>query len=214
MRKRRCFSREQLHPFEVNPPGAAKRLDGLAIFGQTRPLEIEIGFGKGAMLLAMAEQKPERQFLGIEKDRGLQLYVATRIARRGWNHVKVAYGDAQRWLNDWLSPGCAAVVHVYFPDPWWKRRHHKRRLFTPAFVEACYRILEPRGWLHVATDVEEYFEIIRQAMAAVPNLIPLSSADSFPQLQTNFLIKARQAQRAIWTASYQKSDAVPTRNGT
>lgn len=206
MRKRHCLPREQLAPFEVEAPKDGRRLDSKSIFQNNDPLEIEIGFGKGAMLLAMAERRAHHNFLGIEWDRGLQLYVASRLARRGGlRNVRVAYGDANVWLRDALLPSRAYAIHVYFPDPWWKRRHHKRRLFTPAFVQLCWNTLEHQGLLAMATDVEEYFAIMEQSLRCVPGFVPVHDINTTIPIQTSFSNKAIKANRPIWKAIYQKS---------
>src|SRR5262249_23081447 len=150
-----------------------------------QPLEIEIGFGKGAFLLDQATKHPERNYLGIEIDRGLQLYVATRVAKRALPNVRLVGTDARRYLTDCLKFESATAVHVYFPDPWWKRRHRKRRVFTAELAEQCERILFPEGKLHIATDVEEYFFIMQRTVAENTQF---RKTDEVPPLdvETNF----------------------------
>src|SRR4051812_3618280 len=134
---------EQLQPYlfevpEVAIPGAdAPRLAWGSIFGNQAPVEIEVGFGKGLFLLTASQERPEVNFFGIEIERKYQLSTANRIAKRHLHNVRLACTDARLFLRDWVEPGSVTAVHVYFPDPWWKKRHHKRRLFTAEFAAAC-----------------------------------------------------------------------------
>src|SRR6201999_2801602 len=91
--------------------------------------------------------------------------------KRELTNVRVACADARRFLHDRVSPGSVHAVHVYFPDPWWKKRHHKRRGFTEEFALSCARVLRPGGELRVATDVEDYATMVREVMTSVP-LVP------------------------------------------
>src|SRR5206468_8346939 len=140
---------------------------------------------------------PGTNYLGIEVLRALQLYAATRLAERTLTNVRVACTDARTFLHDRVRPGSVQAVHVYFPDPWWKKRHHKRRVWTPEFAADCERVLRPGGWLHAATDVEEYYRHIRELLDARPGLRLVTAAEQAgppapEELLTNFERKARQ----------------------
>jgi tRNA (guanine-N7-)-methyltransferase len=203
VRNRKQLPLEALQQFLLTPPDPPQPLDGRVIFGNDHPLEVEVGCGKGAFLLHQALRYPQHNFLGIEIDRGLQLYVATRMAKRSLHHVRMIGSDAKAFLRDCLAPGCVSAVHVYFPDPWWKKRHRKRRVFTPDFAQECERVLQPDGKLHVATDVEEYFHEITNIVAAHTGFQPLTELPPW-EVETNFERKAKQEQRAIWRISYRK----------
>ncbi len=191
---------EALAPYllETAPPDAddlSPPLDWPAVFGDGRPVEIEVGCGKGLFLLTEALARPDVNFLGVEVVRKYQLYTATRMAKRGLRNVRVACADARLLLRDRVPSASVQAVHVYFPDPWWKKRHHKRRVFTAEFVASVARALTPGGRLHAATDVESYFHIMRDLVAAEPRLRLLPSpepAASENQLHslTNFERKA------------------------
>lgn len=206
MRSRKQLPLEALLPFLLKPNDPPVLLDGPAIFGNDHPLEIEVGCGKGAFLVDHAEKHPERNFLGIEIDRGLQLYVATRIAKREMRHVRMVGTDALPFLQDSIATGCVAAVHVYFPDPWWKRRHLKRRVFSGAFVQQCERVLQTEGKLHIATDVEEYFH---QIIKTVESSSRLHRTEEVPPLEaeTNFARKAKLQARDVWQVTYRKAVA-------
>lgn len=129
------------------------------------PLEVEIGFGSGEFLLGRATAHPERRFLGFEVKRELCRDVVRAIEAAGLRNVWISDDDA-RWALPQLDLcGRVAVVHVLYPDPWWKRRHHAKRLFRLPFVELVHSLLEPGGLLHVRTDVEGYAQLIEQVVA-------------------------------------------------
>src|SRR5262249_27473453 len=156
---------EELAPYLLDVSEPPAPLDWRAVFGNDAPVEIEVGFGKGLFLVTAATASPGVNFLGVEVVRKYQLFAATRMAKRGLPNVRLVKADAREFLRDCAAAGSVAAVHVYFPDPWWKKRHHKRRVFTPEFAAACARVLRPGGRLHVATDVEEYFALMREAIA-------------------------------------------------
>jgi tRNA (guanine-N7-)-methyltransferase len=180
-----------------------------AVFSNDHPVEIEVGFGKGAFLVAAAVAHPETNYLGIEVDRGLQLYVATRLAKRSLANAKVCCADARQLFENSVAPSSVAAVHVYFPDPWWKKRHKKRRVFTPGFAAAAERALVPGGRLLIATDVEEYFGVMTELVAARPGFCEISRrVETGPpapdELITNFERKAREKGGPVWRAEYRK----------
>jgi len=169
---------------------AAGRLDLAAVFGNRRPVEVEIGSGKGTFLLARAAARPEANFLGIEYARGYCLYAADRIRRAGLGNVRMICADAGRFLAEHLADASVWRLHVYFPDPWPKRRHRRRRLIGLPFAEQAHRVLRPGGLLVVVTDHRGYFEQIRRLLAgaagfaAVP--LPPMSDKSGEIVGTNF----------------------------
>ena len=136
------------------------------MFGNDHPVEIEIGPGRGDVLLALAAARPHVNFFGIEHVRGAVERLTSRIDAAGLTNARVICGDAG-CVVDRLVPGASvARYHVYFPDPWPKRRHHRRRIFTPAFVAALRRTLAPGGAVHVATDLGWLYERIEDALRA------------------------------------------------
>lgn len=120
--------------------------------------EIEIGSGKGTFLLEEGARRPEVNFLGIEHAREFFLYAADRVRRRGLANVRLLYADAAAFLRHRTPDAIASVIHLYFPDPWPKSRHHKRRMVQDAFLAEALRVLEPGGELRIVTDHDDYWE--------------------------------------------------------
>jgi tRNA (guanine-N7-)-methyltransferase len=149
-------------------------------------------------------------FLGVEIVRKYQLFSATRLAKRALGNVRVAGSDARVLLRDRVVPGSVQAVHVYFPDPWWKKRHHKRRVFTAEFAATCARILRHGGRLCIATDVAEYHAVMADLVAAQPSLRPLpppepgTPAHDLDYL-TNFERKFRKQGKPIFRQQYERT---------
>ncbi len=195
------------------PPDQPLGWEGL--FGDERPIELEIGCGKGLFLVNAASQRPEHGFVGVELSRKYARLAAERIVKRGVANVRIWPGDAGAVMKRLVGDASLRTVHVYFPDPWWKKRHKKRRVFTASLVVEIVRSLEPGGRLDVATDVEEYFEVIRGLIAAEPRLVelpppPLKPPEHDLDYLTNFERKFRIEGRAIHRASYHKATAITT----
>ncbi len=144
---------EQLTPYLLEVPEAPAPFDWRAVFGNEHPVEVEIGFGKGLFLVTAAQACPGVNFLGIEVVRKYQLFTATRVAKRDLANVRLAKADARAFLRDCVAPASVQAVHVYFPDPWWKKRHHKRRVFIPAPPG----LKEPQHDLDYLTNFERKF---------------------------------------------------------
>lgn len=173
----------------------------------TGPLEVEIGFGSGEFLLGRAAAHPERRFLGFEVKRDLCQDVVRAIEAARLRNVWISDDDA-RWALPQLDlTGRVAVVHVLYPDPWWKRRHHAKRLFRFPFVALVHSLLEPGGLLHVRTDVEGYAELIQQVVtehggfsANDPALADRFSADP-PTRREAF---CRSIGRPYWVMAFKR----------
>ncbi len=143
---------------ELPPKG--ERMNFAAIFGNRRPVEMEIGTGKGTFLLARAAARLEINFLGIEHARAYCRYAADRIRRARLTNVRMLHAEAMHLFGVYLAAGCLWRLHVYFPDPWPKRRHRRRRLIQPGFLAAARRALRPGGQLLIVTDHLDYFRQI------------------------------------------------------
>jgi tRNA (guanine-N7-)-methyltransferase len=187
----------------------AGSLSWFELFGNANPVEIEVGMGKGLFLLTSAIAHPETNFFGIEIARKYQLYATTRFALRKLGNVKTVCADARWVLSRFVPAGSVAAIHVYFPDPWWKARHKKRRVFTTGFADAAARALAVGGHLHIASDVEEYFEKMTAIVRATGSFREIRSGANTASLeqagfQTNFERKARQKGTPVWRAEYER----------
>jgi tRNA (guanine-N7-)-methyltransferase len=175
------------------------------LFGNDHPVEIEVGFGKGLFLLTQGQARPTTNFFGIEIERKYTLLTATRLAHQRLANVKVACTDARWFLRERVTPESVAALHIYFPDPWWKTRHRKRKLFTRDFAELCVRVLQPAGRLHFVTDVEAYFTESLAMLAEVPALRALPAPTSDGSYLTNFERKYRAEGRPIYRAMFERT---------
>ena len=158
---------ERLWPrYGIDPAGAP--LDPAAIFGRRAPLVVEIGFGSGDHLLASAQARPDTDFIGIEVHRPGAGRVLQQADKLGLGNLRVLCADAVEILRERLPEGSVDEVVIFFPDPWPKKRHQKRRLIQPAFVAVLARALRPGGRLRLATDWADYARHMLQVMRAAP----------------------------------------------
>lgn len=145
------------------------RFDWPTFFGNEHPVEIDVGCGRGLFVVTAAEMHPERNFLGIEVDYREGRRGAARLMKRESPNARILGGDVNVAFSKMIAPASVSAIHVYFPDPWWKKRHRKRRVFNEQFVNLCSRLLIPGGLLHSWTDVEEYFGVISNLMDQHPD---------------------------------------------
>ncbi|MDZ7619548.1 MAG: tRNA (guanosine(46)-N7)-methyltransferase TrmB [Patescibacteria group bacterium] len=179
------------------------------LFGQRRPLQIEVGSGRGLFLRTAAATEPQHGFLGCEVVHKYAQLTALGLASRNLDNAKVLGGDALRLFAEFLPDQSVAAVHVYFPDPWWKRRHRKRRVMRESFLRDVERVLEPGGCLHFWTDVEEYFRVSLKAIAAHSRLegpIPVEQQPAEHDLdyRTHFERRMRQHQADVFRSLFRK----------
>jgi tRNA (guanine-N7-)-methyltransferase len=149
---------------------ASTPLDFRAVFGNDRPVVLEIGFGMGETTAAIAQAHPQVNFLGVEMHLPGVGALLRRIDAQQLANVRVLRHDAVEVVDRLVPLASLAGIHVYFPDPWPKKRHHKRRLLQPPFVHALALRLAPGGYLHVATDWEPYAAEILATLSAEPLL--------------------------------------------
>lgn len=145
-------------------------LDPVALFGRRAPLVLEIGSGMGDATAEMAAADPGRDYLAAEVHAPGVANLLLHIEQRGLTNLRVAHGDALELLEQRIAPDSLAAVHAYFPDPWPKSRHHKRRLFQPAHVALIRSRLAPGGVLHAVTDWPDYATVMRDTLEADPEL--------------------------------------------
>lgn len=134
------------------------RLDPQRLFGNEHPVILEIGSGKGRFLISSAIERPDRNFIGIEKSLHYHRVIAGRVTRRALSNVRLVNHDAFLVMRDMIPDASIAEVHVYFPDPWPRKREQKRRIVRAEVLEQIRRILVPGGWGIYVTDHREYFQ--------------------------------------------------------
>jgi tRNA (guanine-N7-)-methyltransferase len=185
-------------------------VDFSQVFGRCGPVHIEIGSGKGAFLVTQAQAQPEVNFLGIEWASKYYRYVVDRIGRRGLPNVRMLRADAPTFIRDLVAPESVDCFHVYFPDPWPKKRHHKRRFLQASNLEVLIARLKPGGQLRIATDHEEYFQQIQDVTkACLDRLEPIeferpAGAREGELTGTNYERKYIQESRLIQTVAFRK----------
>lgn len=161
----------------------AAPLDPAAVFGRSAPLSLEIGFGDGDSLLQQAEQHPERDFLGIEVHRPGIGRLLSRCHEAGLSNLRVFNHDAVEVLQQQIADHSLDCVQLFFPDPWHKKRHHKRRILQPGFASLVQRKLRPGGVFHMATDWQAYAEHMLAVMEVCPGFANLAGAGEYTQSQ-------------------------------
>ena len=136
------------------------------VFSRPAPLEVDLGCGDGAFLAALARENPAHNFLGIERLLGRVRSVCRKAARLDLKNARIMRMESNYAVTHLLPPGSVTTFHLLFPDPWPKRRHHRRRAFTSEFLAAIHRALITGGLFHVATDHADYFQQIERILAA------------------------------------------------
>ncbi len=183
------------------------KLDWPVFFGNDHPVEIDVGCGRGLFMYRASGEQPETNFLGIEIDYKEGRRGARRLQKQERSNARVLGGDVNVPFTKMIAPHSVAAIHVYFPDPWWKRRHRRRRVFNEQFITLSATLLKPGGYLHSWTDVEEYFGVISGLMnhhALFDTLPPPEerAADHDMDYQTSFERKKRkdgwQIYRGLW----------------
>jgi len=184
-------------------------IDWQKFFGNSHPVELDIGCGRGMFLVNAGLACPDVNFLGVELDYKEARHGAKRVHKREMPNVRVLGGDANVALERFIPTESVAAAHVYFPDPWWKRKHRRRRLFTDRFSDRIATVLKPGGRLHFWTDVSDYFDMVsallnhHEQFAGCP-----PPAERLPEhdldYQTSFERKKRQAGCRIYRGLWKK----------
>ena len=190
-----------LLPFQPMP------LDWAATFGRDAPTVLEIGFGMGDATAQVAAALPDSNFIGIEVHAPGVGALLKRIGELGLSNLRLVQHDAVEVLQTMIVPQSLAGVHLWFPDPWHKKRHHKRRLIQPDFVALLASRLAPGGYLHCATDWHHYAEQMLQVLSAEDSLV--NSADAFAprpawRPQTKFETRGLKLGHGVWDLLFRR----------
>lgn len=183
--------------------------DAAKVFGRDAPLEVEVGSGKGLFMESAAAANPAHNFLGVEIAAKYARVAATRIAKCSLTNALMLHGDGQRLFAELLPDDSLTAVHIYFPDPWWKKRHHKRRLLNERFARLVEQKLKPGGRLHYWTDVEDRFKETLELMASHTRLVgPLKVAERLAEhdldYRTHFERRMRLSAVPVFRAEFRK----------
>lgn len=191
-------------------PPAEGLLDCAALFGRDAPLGLEIGFGSGHHLHHLAKARPDWNLIGLEVYRPgvgrlLQALAADRLS-----HVRVALEDAQRFVQERIAPSSLAAVYIQFPDPWPKKRHHKRRLIQPDFIRMLAARLRPAGELQLATDWADYAAHMLDVLEQTPGLVNTAGPGRFSErppnrIPTRFEERGERLGHAVFDLLYRKA---------
>ncbi|HEY0001534.1 MAG TPA: tRNA (guanosine(46)-N7)-methyltransferase TrmB [Actinoplanes sp.] len=173
------------------------------LFGRSAPVVLEIGFGMGDATAASAAADPQRNYLGVEVHTPGIGNLLALVGEAGLTNVRVAHGDAMELVHR-IAAGSLDAVHVFFPDPWPKARHHKRRLIRPANVALLRERLRSGGLLHCATDWPEYAEAMAATLNGDPRLRPAED-DAGGRPETKFERRGREAGRPITDLRYRRT---------
>ena len=177
------------------------RLDPEIIFGRDAPRVLEIGFGNGDTLVKMAAQSPDTDFLGIEVHEPGVGHCLLGIERERLTNLRVIRHDAVEVLEDWLPAGSFDRVQLFFPDPWPKKRHHKRRIVQPEFMNRVAQVLKPGGVFHVATDWANYAQHIETVLGSDPRFLRVDA--ELPRPETRFEQRGRRLGHVISDLRYR-----------
>jgi tRNA (guanine-N7-)-methyltransferase len=175
------------------------------VFPDGHPLELDIGCGKGRFLLARAAANPEINYIGIDRMTGRIHKVDRRIARAELTNVRILHTEAAAAVQHLFPQSSVSAAYVFFPDPWPKRRHHRRRLFGSDFMDSLHRLLKADAVLHVATDHTDYFAHIAKVITADPRFEPSEVIELREEERTDFEIiflgNGEEISRGAWRKS-------------
>ena len=184
--------------------------DPQALFPSSADLEIEVGSGKGHFVLTESARNPSRNYLGNEIAIKYCHFAAYRLAQHERTNAFMLRGDGLKLFRELLPDDCAVAVHVYFPDPWWKARHRRRRVMQPEFIRDLERVLKPDGVFHFWTDVEEYFEETVELMKEHSSLsgpipVPERDAEHDMDYRTHFERRMRKNDHPVFRSQFKKT---------
>ena len=197
-----------VEPIGLDVETLPKPIDWREMFGNDHPVEMEIGSGKGTFITEQAKARPEVNFFGIEWARWFWRYTSDRLRRNNCMNARAIRADAAFFLREHVPSESLSVLHIYFPDPWPKKRHHKRRLIQEPFLKEVERVLKPGGRLQVVTDHKDYFEqiepVVRNSKLKVIDYNRPGSAGEGEFVGTNFERKYQREGRPFYAIAAAK----------
>ncbi len=181
----------------------APLLNWEAVFGNAHPVELELGIGKGRFLINAAQTQPHINFVGIEWAAKYLRLAHERSLKRGLTNIRLGRVDASEFIEHFVPTSGLRGLHIYFPDPWPKKRHHKRRLFNGPFLREIERTLQSEGCLWLATDHQEYFKVMLEVLEQTTCLSQIE-AEWMGQM-TNYEAKFVAEGRPIYRRVMQRA---------
>ena len=192
----------------VRPDDYTKVLDLAPLYpAPQQPLEVDVGCGKGRFLCARAQRLSNVNFLGIDRMMSRLLKLEKKLRRLRLHNARLLHLEASYIVAYMLPPESVSMFHVFFPDPWPKRRHRRRRLFSEAFLAALHRVLVPGGRINIATDHADYFEEIQKLMHADPRYREAPPFEPLAEERTDFEMIFTTKGVRIGRSSFEKKEA-------
>ncbi len=219
LRAGRSGSGQQRALLELGPrfvlPYSAAPLDTHAAFGRTAPLVLEVGFGMGQATAELAAAQPQTDFLGVEVHPPGVGALLKLVGERQLQNIRIVQHDAVEVLTHMLGAASLAGIHIWFPDPWHKKRHHKRRLIQPPLVQLLASRLEPGGLLHCATDWQPYAEQMLDVLGAEPMLANTAGTAGYAPRPdhrplTKFEARGQRLGHGVWDLLFKRQPAGAT----
>lgn len=190
-------------------PFPCDRLDFTNVFQREAPRVLEIGFGSGYSLLEIAKAHPEKDFIGIETHQPGVGTLLLGIEREKLTNIRIFYADAVEVFANAIPDNSLDTIQIFFPDPWQKRKHHKRRLVQVEFINSILPKLKTHGTLHLATDWEDYALHMMKVLSSIPALENLAGAAQYANRSsqrpviTKFEMRGKKSGRIIWELQFQ-----------
>ncbi|HXE54890.1 MAG TPA: tRNA (guanosine(46)-N7)-methyltransferase TrmB [Tepidisphaeraceae bacterium] len=198
-----------IEPIGLDVDQLSRPIDWRAMFGNDHPVEMEIGMGKGTFITDQARARPDVNFFGIEWARWYWRYASDRLRRNHCQNARTVRAEAGFFVRELVPDASVSVLHVYFPDPWPKKRHHKRRLIQEPFLKQVERVLIPGGRLQVVTDHQEYFEqiepVVKNSKLTIIDYNRPGSAGEGEFVGTNFERKYRREGRPFYAIAARRT---------
>lgn len=189
----------------ITPSAWDAPLNLTAVFGLApQRLEVDLGCGKGRFLLARASAHPQTSFLGLDRQTRRLAKVEHKARRAQLANIRLLHAEAAYTVTNLLAPGSVAAYYIFFPDPWPKRRHHRRRLFDAVFLNALHRTLIPGGCIHLATDHLDYFAGIRRLLTSDTRLVEREAFVTAREERTDFELIFLEQNKPIGRCSFAK----------
>lgn len=198
-----------VEPIGLDVDQLPRPIDWRALFGNDHPVEMEIGMGKGTFITDQARARPDTNFFGIEWARWYWRYASDRLRRNNCLNARTVRAEAGFFVRELVPDASLSVLHIYFPDPWPKKRHHKRRLIQEPFLQQVERVLVPGGRLQVVTDHQEYFEqiepVVKNSKLTIIDYNRPGSAGEGEFVGTNFERKYRREGRPFYAIAARRT---------